>query len=1038
MNKDMPPHDSLYRLNQKGILHDHIQQLLALDPSQLFDIDAVTTQTGVPLVTLRAWERNYGIPSPWDGENTSKYYSARDTAIMHLLHQYVVDDQMSIKQAIIELIHNEYDLISNLNSQTLNIQLPPHRELTDLRDSLLEAVVKTSQANAAHILADAFALYSVRVVCEQLLQPVLAFSIEMCRRGIFSAATGTFVRVAIQRAYPFLIEACFSSEEASRYLAQITDEHGDSSKKSVEGQQQRTDKEITQFVARFVEAVYLGDRKAIDNILKQAFRSYDAEDACIHLLCPALSRLETLAEQQRIPAQIAQTGTYLLQQYLAYLLQSTPNLTLTPSILVGSAEQESSEIEAIMLALLWRRAGLQVCYIGRISSTSALLQQIQQTHPAFVYIATASHTSISRLAHFSSEIARFKNSPVLCFGGIAFAQAPTLAQNIMGIYLGSRPEEIMHYLETLLRLSPSLLPSYIAELAAPDIQITSFLTSDQNISILVGCTMQESSELGALKLALLWRRAGLNIHYIGCINSISILVQQVQQTQPDFVYISTALRISISRIAKFGKEIAALKNVHTTFCFGGAAFDHSSTLAQNVTGTYLGSQPQDITQHLAALLHLSPSFTSTQITEFMAPNSFLTGFQNEISAANTSQQSKEVTQQNVSVELYQESEAVSYPQEQIHNVPATKIVGWKGTIFYPGYSEIQKALPGLFFVIFPIALLAEVIWSIELRVHATFFVDIFIAAVLALIVANIFTLPEKMLPGLTFSTRWSLRLGILCYGLKFSFLPLLQSGLRNLVIVTTSVTIALAVSLSVGALLKVQPRLAALIGVGTGICGISATMATSPAIGARDEETAVALGTILCWGTTGLLLYPLISNIFHLSPEMYGIWTGATIHDLPQLIATAQQGGGTAALKAALFVKLIRVAFITIVVLCMNILFSVKTGTLDPQNNLGARIFTALKTFPLFVFGFFIIVFINTVVNVPAWLSGPLATWPTTTFPTTISAVFLMFAIISICARINRSAIKIAGVKALVLGLISWSIQSTVIFIIALFLPHSF
>lgn len=1035
MNQDMPIRSSASAPYFKQEQNDHSSHLSTFDTTSRFDVQVVITQTGIPLVSLRAWERNYGIPSPWEGEETSKLYSERDIAITLWLHKRVVIDQISIKQAIVELLHNSYDSTSNRNLLPAKIQLPSPTALSELRNKLLQAIVKMSRADAAHILSDAFALYAATVVCQQLLQPVLVFSSEMCRQDILSATAGTFARANIQLAYSFLIEACFTAEDASHYLTQLANESAESPQEGMYGQKQLTGEEVTRLAKTLIIAIYRDNRKTVEYILEQAFHSYDAEDVCLHLLHPTLVQMATLVKEQQVPAPAEQAEITLLLQNLTNRLLSMPNLALSPLILVGCATQGRSEIEALMLALFWRRAGLQVYYAGHIASASALVHLVLQMNPAFVYLPAALHTAIPELTEVSAAIARSNSRAVFCFGGMAFDQDPTLEQAIAGIYLGSQPEEIAQCMKDLLRLSPSFPPTQIVELGRPDSSIINALASSTlkaGSTILVGCTAQEDSEVGTLKLALLWRRAGLQIRYIGCINSVSALMQQIQQTQPDFIYLSTAQRISIPRIAKISKKIATLKNVHSTFCFGGTAFDQTVTLAQNITGIYLGSQPKEITQHLEELLRLSPLLTPAQITGFMAPNSFVAGFQSEISAANTAQASKEDIQHNMSPGAEQRPEVVSQMQE---NVPQ-KTVGWKGTIFYPGYTEIQKALPGLFFVVFPIALFAEIIWSLELRMHATFFVDIFIAAVLALVVANLFSLPEKVQAGLTFSTRWSLRLGILCYGLKFSFLPLLQSGLRNLVIVATSVTIALTVSISVGALLKVQPRLAALIGVGTGICGISATMATSPAIGASDEETAVALGTILCWGTTGLLLYPLISNLLHLAPEMYGIWTGTTIHDLPQLIAAAQQGGGTAALKAALFVKLIRIAFITVVVLFMNIFFSVKKGEMDTQEKNGMRVLRALKAFPLFVLGFFMIVFINTITQVPAWLAGPLATWPTTTFPTTISAVFLMFASISICARINRTAIKIAGVKALVLGLIGWVTQSVVIFIIAMWLPH--
>ncbi len=120
-----------------------------------------------------------------------------------------------------------------------------------------------------------------------------------------------------------------------------------------------------------------------------------------------------------------------------------------------------------------------------------------------------------------------------------------------------------------------------------------------------------------------------------------------------------------------------------------------------------------------------------------------------------------------------------------------------------------------------------------------------------------------------------------------------------------------------------------------------------------------------------------------------------------------------------------------------TVFFGVKERLRDgAQGKRGKVVIEALKTFPLFVFGFFLVVFINTVANVPGWLAGPLATWPVTTFPTTVSSVLLMLAIIGICARVNRSALKIAGVKALILGLITWVTQSIVVLVVAFFLLH--
>ncbi|MDP2728622.1 MAG: putative sulfate exporter family transporter [Dehalococcoidia bacterium] len=352
----------------------------------------------------------------------------------------------------------------------------------------------------------------------------------------------------------------------------------------------------------------------------------------------------------------------------------------------------------------------------------------------------------------------------------------------------------------------------------------------------------------------------------------------------------------------------------------------------------------------------------------------------------------------------------------------------------PTGEEVHRAVPGLLAVVLPIAILAELLWYIEIRSSATWFVDIFIAAVLALIVANVRPLPARYQPGLEFSTKWFLRLGIIIYGLKFTYAYLSTAGWGYLSLVVLSVVVALGVAAIIGRVLGLPAHAAALVGIGTAICGVAAIMATAPSIKAKAEETALALGTILLWGTLGLLVYPLLATIYHINPVLFGSWTGATIHDLPQIIATATQGGGQEALQAALFSKLIRVAFIVLVVFFMSVLFTMReAGTQTGRSGIGTFLF-ALKGFPLFVLGFFLVVVLNTIAKIPPEVTGPLATWSATVFPTTVAGFLLTLAIIGICGRVTREAVSRAGPKALMTGLAAWVVQSAIVFIAAKFL----
>ncbi|MDO8723486.1 MAG: putative sulfate exporter family transporter, partial [Syntrophales bacterium] len=347
--------------------------------------------------------------------------------------------------------------------------------------------------------------------------------------------------------------------------------------------------------------------------------------------------------------------------------------------------------------------------------------------------------------------------------------------------------------------------------------------------------------------------------------------------------------------------------------------------------------------------------------------------------------------------------------------------------YFPSKGEITKALPGLLAIVFPITIVAELLWYIELKSEATFFVDIFIAAVLALIVANFFKIPERFKAGPALAQKWFLRFGIIIYGLKFSYGYLVESGWQNLLIVIAAVVSAILASMIMGRIFGLDEKTSALIGNGTAICGIAAMMATAPSIKAREENTSIAIGVVLFWGTLALFAYPLIAAATHMPAAVYGTWCGAAIHDLPQIIAAAKQGGGGDALKAALMVKMIRIAFIVVVVLGMNIFFTFREQKAAPQHNRTGMFRIALKSLPGFVIIFFAVVLLNTLVKIPESIAGPLATYPAMKTPFTVASLLLTMAITGICCMCTVQTIKTAGMKAMATGMIAFLIQSCLV-----------
>ncbi|MDG7000928.1 MAG: putative sulfate exporter family transporter, partial [Nitrososphaerota archaeon] len=242
----------------------------------------------------------------------------------------------------------------------------------------------------------------------------------------------------------------------------------------------------------------------------------------------------------------------------------------------------------------------------------------------------------------------------------------------------------------------------------------------------------------------------------------------------------------------------------------------------------------------------------------------------------------------------------------------------------PSWNETKAAIPGLFVVVFPIAVISELIYWLESDyVEATYHIPapviaLMIAAVIAIVITNIVNLPAVFNEGVQFSTRWLLKIGIVLYGLNFSYDLWLKPGSQWILLIgLIAVAVPIVTAYSLGKLFRLDDHSSMLVGVGTGVCGISAIVATHQALKSEEESAGMALATILVFGTFILFLYPILEGLLSLSTNVYGVWTGATTLDLPQLVAASLQGGGNAALLPALWVKSIRIGLLAPVILVL-------------------------------------------------------------------------------------------------------------------------
>jgi uncharacterized integral membrane protein (TIGR00698 family) len=209
-------------------------------------------------------------------------------------------------------------------------------------------------------------------------------------------------------------------------------------------------------------------------------------------------------------------------------------------------------------------------------------------------------------------------------------------------------------------------------------------------------------------------------------------------------------------------------------------------------------------------------------------------------------------------------------------------------------------------------------------------------------------------PGFTFAVKKVLRLGIMMLGIRLSVFDALRLGLTGVPIVVGCILGALLLTGLLSRWLKLPERLGTLIAVGTSICGVSAIVATGPAIDAKDEEVAYAVSVITIFGILATFVYPYVAfTLFRGNPVRAGLFLGTAIHDTSQVTGAALIFSDVFALPrgvdVATVTKLVRNVFMAVVIPAMALYYARRSGTTDGTVSRRTRF---AKLLPLFVVGF--------------------------------------------------------------------------------------
>lgn len=287
------------------------------------------------------------------------------------------------------------------------------------------------------------------------------------------------------------------------------------------------------------------------------------------------------------------------------------------------------------------------------------------------------------------------------------------------------------------------------------------------------------------------------------------------------------------------------------------------------------------------------------------------------------------------------------------------------------------------------------------------FSPMILAIVAGMLFHNIIGTPAKARAGVTFAMRPVLRFAIILLGFQISAQQIVDVGASALIVIALSLGATFLFTSWLGARMGVPPALTQLIAAGTSICGASAVIATNMVTRARDEDVAYAVACVTIFGSIAMLTYPLLTRALQLDTHSYGLWAGASIHEIAQVIAAGFQDGQAAG-EFATIAKLSRVLLLAPMVMAIGV-WSARQAKRGGAGGADDAATPRTKApIPWFALGFVVMVGVNSLVSIPAAAHNALVT---------VTGFLLATALAAMGLETDIAKLKAEGWRPFLLGL---------------------
>lgn len=342
-------------------------------------------------------------------------------------------------------------------------------------------------------------------------------------------------------------------------------------------------------------------------------------------------------------------------------------------------------------------------------------------------------------------------------------------------------------------------------------------------------------------------------------------------------------------------------------------------------------------------------------------------------------------------------------------------------------TAVAKALPGLLLVLI-LAVVARYAdgWlkanygAVQDVLHLNY---VILAIIAGMLVRNTVGVPARCEEGLKYSTVFT-KVGIVLMGTKYTLASLGQVGVVSMLFIGVFLFGTVGLVYYLARWFRATDSLTACLATGLSVCGVSAIVATGPAVRAKYEELAYAIATILIFGLGALFTFPFIGKLCGLSEEEFGAWVGVGIVNSAQVLAAGFAYGEEAGVVAGVY-NLGRVLLLPFVVLAAVLITLGRQSAAAREEGREINKWRFIQEkFPVFILAFLLAVLLNTAglfTRAELALTNQMMVW----------AFTLGFASIGLTTRLGD--LRAAGKDGLLLGFVVGALKAALALLVVIY-----